>query len=75
MKTFDFAPYHSRCINAHSEAEAREIIAECIEAMNIYIAENQGNTKEVLDNLLQQIKQGVATLHKEVDNYYSLKAA
>ncbi len=75
MKTFDFSPYHTRCINAQNETEAREIIAECVSDMNTYIAENQANKIDVFDNLLEQIRQGVATLHKEVDKYYSLKAA
>ncbi|TAE13797.1 MAG: hypothetical protein EAZ95_10650 [Bacteroidetes bacterium] len=75
MKIFDFTPYHTRCIHSGSEEEARKVIAECVEAMNAYIAENQAYKKEVFDNLLEQIKQGVATLHKEVDSYYSLKVA
>lgn len=75
MKPFDFAPYHTRCIYAQNEAQAHEIIAECISDMNAYIAENQANKKEVFDNLLEQVRQGVATLQKEVDKYYSLKAA
>lgn len=66
MKNFSFSPYHTRCINAQNETEAREIIAECVSDMNTYIAEN---------HLLEQIRQGVATLHKEVDKYYSLKVA
>jgi hypothetical protein len=75
MKPLDFTPYHTRCIHSSSEEEARKVIAECIETMNAYIAENQVNKKEVFGSLLEQIKQGVATLHKEVNNYYSLKVA